>query len=106
MQLYKICLFIVLIVKIIYISSTFNLQHTLENNDKNSDTIKKEKLQNHIIYIVSDTLTSLLLLYLFIPSSCNNVIIGYSEKISLFLLGVMNLLQFEWLEIFKYLNLY
>jgi hypothetical protein len=106
MQLYKIFLFIVIIGKIIYIASTFNLQYNLENTDKNSEIIKKEKQQNHIIYIISDTLMSILLIYLFLPSSCNNVTIGYGEKISLFTLGIMNLLQFEWLEPLRYFRLH
>ena len=102
MQLYKIFLLIVIVGKIIYISSTFNLQYNLEHNDKDSDLIKKEKAQNHIIYVISDTLMSILLIYLFFPSSCTNVTVGYGEKISLFTLGIMNLLQFEWLEPFRY----
>ena len=102
MEIYKIFLFIVIFFKIIYILSTIHLKLYERFMYTNPEFIKKQRLQNHIIYIISDTLMSLLLLYLFVPVNYGGAQLGFGEKISLFTLGVMNLLQFEWLEPFYY----
>lgn len=105
MELYKIFLIIIILCKTIYIFSTLNLHYNLEYYDKHSDIIKTKRIQNRILYIISDTMMSCLLLYLFVPTSYKNVTIGNPEKIALFTLGIMNLLQFEWLQPMRYYNL-
>jgi hypothetical protein len=102
MKFYKIFLFFVIFGKIIYILSELNLKLNIEKNLDSKEEIKKYRKQNHIIYIMSDTLMSLLLIYLFIPLSYGGVQLGFGERISLFTLGVINLMQFEWLEPFEY----
>ena len=106
MELYQIFLFIVISFKIIYILSTINLKFYEEFMYTNTEFIKQKRSQNHITYIISDTLMSLLLLYLFVPVNYGGVKLGFGEKVSLFTLGVMNLLQFEWLEPLQYFHIY
>jgi hypothetical protein len=103
MQLYRIFLFIVITFKIIYILSSIHLKFYEKFMDKKSEFIKKTRLQNHIIYIISDTLMSLFLLYLFVPLNYGGINIRFGEKVSLFTLGIMNLLQMEWLEAFRFI---
>ena len=101
-HLFKIALIIVMISKFLYIISEINLRYDKEYYAAYKELIKAHKERNRIVYVASDTLMSLLLIYLFIPLSYGGIQISYIEKFSLFFLGVFNLLQFEWLEIFKY----
>ena len=62
-HLFKIALIIVMISKFLYIISEINLRYDKEYYAAYKELIKAHKERNRIVYVASDTLMSLLLIY-------------------------------------------
>ena len=100
MNIYKIFLIIVIIVKLIYFASTLRLR-TLERIDPKNDKLEIIKGRNERILIASEALVFTLLIIIFRPWQKNkNVIVDKHEQYIFFILGVIGLAHSNWSLLF------